>query len=143
TFLRPTPRAAQAKGKEPKLPAVIFLSGAGPQDRDEDTVGPGGVKLSVFKVMAIALAEKGIASIRCDDRGTGKSTGTFEQATLSTFVRDAEEVVKALRARPDVDPARIGLVGHSEGGVVAPVVARAAAITGGGVRGVLLMAAPG
>ena len=52
-----------------RLPAVAFFSGSGPQDRDEDTVGPGGVKLSIFKVMAIGLAEKGVASLRCDDRG--------------------------------------------------------------------------
>ncbi len=145
SFLRPAPVALAKPGKSARparLPAVAFFSGSGPQDRDEDTVGPGGVKLSIFKVMAIGLAEKGVASLRCDDRGTAKSTGVFEQATLSTFVRDAEEVVKALRARADVDPARIGLVGHSEGGVVVPVVTRAEARTGG-IRGVLLMAVPG
>jgi len=142
SFMKPGAVAVPA-GKGPakptRYPAVVFISGSGPQDRDEDTMGPGGVKLSIFKFMAIALAQKGVASLRCDDRGTAQSTGAFEQATLGTFVHDAEEVVKALRLRPDVDGARIGLAGHSEGGVVAPVVARA----DGKLKGVLLMAAPG
>lgn len=139
TFMKPAAPAGKPSAKPLRYPSVVFISGSGPQDRDEDTVGPGGVKLSIFKTMAIALAEKGIASLRCDDRGTAQSTGAFEQSTLGTFVHDAEEVVKALRLRPDVDPAKVGLVGHSEGGVVAPVVARA----DGRLKGVLLMAAPG
>jgi pimeloyl-ACP methyl ester carboxylesterase len=143
SFMRPRPAADKAPGKKAapaaRLPAVIFFSGSGPQDRDEDTIGMGGVKLSVFKTMAIALGEGGIASLRCDDRGTGQSTGVFEQATLQTFVRDGEEAVRALRLRADVDPARVGVVGHSEGAVVAPVVVRA----DGKVRAVLFMAAPG
>jgi pimeloyl-ACP methyl ester carboxylesterase len=139
TFMKPAAPPGKPAAKPLRYPSVVFISGSGPQDRDEDTVGPGGVKLSIFKTMAIALAEKGVASLRCDDRGTAQSTGAFEQATLGTFVHDAEEVVKALRLRPDVDAAKVGLVGHSEGGVVAPVVARA----DGKLKGVLLMAAPG
>jgi pimeloyl-ACP methyl ester carboxylesterase len=136
SFMKPV---APPTYKPTKLPAVVFFSGSGPQDRDEDTVGPGGVKLSIFKAMAMALGAQGVASLRCDDRGTGKSTGVFEQATLGTFVRDAEEMVKALRAHAEVDGSRLGVVGHSEGGVVAPVVARA----DGKLKAVLLMAAPG
>jgi pimeloyl-ACP methyl ester carboxylesterase len=139
SFMRPVAPSAKPSAKSRRYPAVVFLSGSGPQDRDEDTIGPGGVKLSIFKTMAIALAERGIASVRCDDRGTAQSTGAFEQATLGTFVHDAEVVVKALRLRPDVDPARVGLIGHSEGGVVAPVVAHADTR----LKGILLMAAPG
>ncbi len=143
SFMKPATALPTAPGKKavaaPRLPAVVFFSGSGPQDRDEDTIGPGGVKLSVFKTMAIALGEKGVASLRCDDRGTGQSTGVFEQATLPTFVRDAEEVVKALRLRADVNPAKVGVVGHSEGAVVAPVLVRA----DGKIKAVLLMAAPG
>jgi len=138
SFMKPA-AATPAKGKAPRYPAVLFLSGSGPQDRDEDTLGPGGVKLSLFKTMAIALGQRGVASLRCDDRGTASSTGVFADATLATFVRDAEELVKALRGRADVDTARVGLIGHSEGAVVAPVVARA----DGKLRGVVLMAAPG
>jgi fermentation-respiration switch protein FrsA (DUF1100 family) len=141
SFMKPAAPAAPPKDakKPPRFPAVVFVSGSGPQDRDEDTIGPGGVKLSLFKTMAIALAEKGIASLRCDDRGTASSTGAFEQATLGTFVRDAEEMVHALKKRADVDPGRVGLVGHSEGGIVVPVVAHAEPKT----RAILLMAAPG
>ena len=139
TFLRPVPASTAQKRSATKLPAVVFLSGSGPQDRDEDTVGPGGVKLSIFKAMAIALAQRGVASLRCDDRGTARSTGSFELATLTTFVRDAGEMVKALRARGDVDPARIGLVGHSEGGVVAPLVVQGDPK----LKALVLMAAPG
>jgi alpha-beta hydrolase superfamily lysophospholipase len=139
SFMRPAPLPTKAKAKPGRFPTVVFLSGSGAQDRDEDTTGPGGVKLSIFKVLAIALAEKGIASVRCDDRGTARSTGTFDQATLSTFVRDAEEIVHAMYARPDVDPLRIGLIGHSEGAVVAPVVVHGEPK----IRAVVLMAAPG
>jgi uncharacterized protein len=97
------------------------------------------VKLSVFKAMAVSLAEKGIASLRCDDRGTARSTGTFDLATLPTFVRDATEMVKAVRLRPDVDPALVGLVGHSEGGVIAPLVA----LADPKIKALVLMASPG
>jgi dienelactone hydrolase len=139
SFMKPALVATKPQAKAPKLPAVVFFSGSGPQDRDEDTVGPGGVKLSIFKVMAIALANKGIASLRCDDRGTARSTGVFEQATLSTLVRDGEQIVAALRGRPDIDQTRVGVIGHSEGAVVAPVVVRA----DGKLKAALLMAAPG
>jgi fermentation-respiration switch protein FrsA (DUF1100 family) len=132
SFLRPTRTSA-------KLPAVVFSSGSGPQDRDEDSEGRGGLKLSIFKVMAIALAEKGVASLRCDDRGTGKSTGTFERATLGTFVGDALQTLAALAKRPEVDAGHLGFVGHSEGAVVAPLVA----IKNGKLRALLMMAGPG
>jgi pimeloyl-ACP methyl ester carboxylesterase len=134
SFLRPP--GASAKGK---LPAVVFATGSGPQDRDEDSAGRGGLKLSIFKEMAIALAEKGIASIRCDDRGTAKSTGTFDKATLGTFVRDALETLRSLSQRKDVDPTRLGFIGHSEGAVVGTLVAAKS----GKLRALMLMAGPG
>jgi len=132
TFLKPS--AASPK----KLPAVVFATGSGPEDRDEDSAGRGGLKLSIFKVMAIALAEKGIASMRCDDRGTAKSTGSFENSTLTTFVHDAEQTLLALAKRPDVDPARLGFIGHSEGAVIGPLVAES-----GKLHALMLMAGPG
>ncbi len=132
SFLRPARAPA-------KLPAVMFSTGSGPQDRDEDSEGRGGLKLSVFKVMAIALAEKGVASLRCDDRGTGKSTGAFEKATLGTFVRDALQTLAALAKRSEIDPARLGFVGHSEGAVVGPLVTTKS----GRLHALLLMAGPG
>jgi len=132
SFLRP----AQASGK---LPAVVFSTGSGPQDRDEDSDGRGGLKISIFKVMAIALAEKGIASLRCDDRGTGKSTGTFDKATLRTFERDSMQTLAKLAKRPEVDPARLGFIGHSEGAVIGTLVATKS----GKLRGLMMMAGPG
>jgi dienelactone hydrolase len=131
SFMRP----AHAPGK---LPGVVFATGSGPQDRDEDSMGRGGLKLSVFKEIAIALAAKGIASLRCDDRGTAKSTGSFEKATLGTFVRDALQTLAALSQRKDVDAARLGFIGHSEGAVVGPLVAAK-----GRLRALMLMAGPG
>ncbi len=109
--------------KNPTLPAVVFITGSGPQDRDEDTVGPGGLKLSIFKVLAIRIAEAGIASLRCDDRGTGESTGEFKKGTLETFVGDTQATLRTLRSERTIDPDRIGLIGHSEGGIIAPLVA--------------------
>ncbi len=120
------PSASAAIVKRPKrgaLPAVVFITGSGKQDRDEDSYGPGGLKLAIFKTIAIELGKAGIASLRCDDRGGGESTGDFTAATLDTFVADTSAAVAALRAEPAIDPARIGLVGHSEGGIVAPLVA--------------------
>ena len=111
--------------RKPRLPAVVFITGSGPEDRDEDTVGPGGLKLAIFKVIAIELGRAGIASLRCDDRGTAKSTGSFRSATLETFVADTSAEVAALRAEAAIDPARVGLIGHSEGAIIAPVVAKA------------------
>jgi hypothetical protein len=111
------------KGATAALPAVAFVTGSGAQDRDEDTYGPGGLKLAIFKVIAIELGQAGIASLRCDDRGSGGSSGTYAGATLATFAADAAAAVSALRAEPAIDPARVGMIGHSEGGIIAPLVA--------------------
>lgn len=107
------------KSPSGKVPAVVFVTGSGPQDRDEDTPGEGGVKLSLFKTMAIALGNAGIASIRCDDRGTGASKGDYLSTTLYSLTRDSRALVDNLRKDAAIDPARVGIVGHSEGGVVA------------------------
>jgi pimeloyl-ACP methyl ester carboxylesterase len=131
--------ARQAKGPQAALPAVVFITGSGKQDRDEDTYGPGGVKMSLFKVLASELGKAGIASLRCDDRGSGGSSGDFTKATLQAFVADATAAAAALRNEPAIDPRRVGLVGHSEGALVAPVVAAADRK----VRAVALLAAPG
>lgn len=129
------------KERDPKkkLPAVLFVTGSGPQDRDEDSIGPGGLKLSIFKTLAIRLGQAGIASMRCDDRGYGKSTGEFLEATLATFVRDARASLEALKKEAAVDPKRVGVIGHSEGGVIAPLVAT----QDKAVKAVALMSAPG
>jgi hypothetical protein len=132
------PRHDNKKGKVRPLPAVFFLTGSSPEDRDEDTVGPGGVKVSIFRHLAVSLARAGVASLRCDDRGVGESTGTLAGGTLETFAADAVEMAKALRKEPGIDGARIGVIGHSEGGVVAPIAAVRAKL-----RSVILLAAPG
>jgi len=127
------------KQRSGRLPGVIFVTGSGPQDRDEDTPGPGGLKLSIFKTIAIALGEAGIASLRCDDRGVGESTGSLKDVTLDMFVGDARATLAALRAEPAIDPERTGIIGHSEGGVIAPMVASADPK----VRAIVLMAGTG
>ncbi|HEU0015257.1 MAG TPA: alpha/beta fold hydrolase [Longimicrobium sp.] len=99
-------------------PAAFLITGSGPQDRDETLLGH-----KPFLVLADHLTRSGIAVLRVDDRGTGASTGSFAAATSENFARDAEAAVRFLRARPEVDAARVGLIGHSEGGLVAPLVA--------------------
>ena len=99
-------------------PAVVFITGSGPQDRDEALMGH-----RPFLVLADYLTRQGIATLRCDDRGTAKSTGDFSKATDSDFVKDTEAQVAYLLTRKEINPKRIGLVGHSEGGIVAPRVA--------------------
>lgn len=121
------------------LPVALLLTGSGAQDRDEDAVGAGGVKLGLLRAVAGALGVAGVASLRCDDRGVGGSTGEFGAATLATFVADAQAAVAALRRERALDPRRVIVVGHSEGGVVAAAVAAADPR----VAGVALLAAPG
>jgi hypothetical protein len=104
-------------GKGP-FPAVVMITGSGAQDRDETILGH-----KPFAVIADRLTRDGIAVLRVDDRGFAKSTGDFTKATDDDFAVDTAAQVAFLRKRPDVDPARIGLIGHSEGGVVAPKVA--------------------
>ena len=106
-----------------KHPAVVLISGSGPQDRNEDTVGPGGLKLGIFKQIAHTLSENGIAVLRYDDRGTGESEGNFIEAVQEDLVKDAEAAVVYLRTREDIFNGRIALIGHSEGGIIAPRVA--------------------
>jgi pimeloyl-ACP methyl ester carboxylesterase len=104
-------------------PAVVLITGSGPQNRDEDTEGPGGLKMGIFRVIADTLTRRGIAVLRYDDRGVGGSGGSLATAGLSDLVHDVEAAVRYLRARDGIDPARVGLVGHSEGGIIAPIVA--------------------
>ena len=105
------------EGKGP-FPGVLLITGSGPQDRDESLLGH-----KPFLVLSDYLTRHGIAVLRADDRGTGKSTGVFSKATTADFATDVEAGVAYLKTRPEVDPHKIGLVGHSEGGVIAPMVA--------------------
>ena len=97
-------------------PAVLLVTGSGPQDRDESLFNH-----RPFLVLADYLTRRGIAVLRVDDRGVGGSTGSFAAATSEDFARDALAGVRFLRARADVGP--VGIVGHSEGGMIAPMVA--------------------
>jgi len=104
-------------GKTP-FPAVLLITGSGPQDRDESLM-----EHKPFLVLSDYLTRKGIAVLRADDRGVGKSTGNFATATTADFATDTEAGVTYLKTRSEVNPRKIGLIGHSEGGVIAPMVA--------------------
>ncbi len=104
-------------GKGP-FPAVLLITGSGPQDRDESLMGH-----RPFLVLADYLTRRGVIVLRADDRGVGKSGGNFAEATTADFAIDAEAGVAYLKTRPEADPRKIGLIGHSEGGVIAPMVA--------------------
>ena len=105
------------KGDGP-FPAVVLVTGSGPHDRDETLF-----EHKPFLVIADHLARHGIACLRCDDRGVGKSGGTFAGSTSADFATDAFAGVSFLKGRKRIDPKRVGVVGHSEGGVIAPLVA--------------------
>lgn len=122
------------KGEGP-FPAVVLIAGSGPNTRDEDVFGH-----KVFLVLADALNRAGIAVLRYDKRGVGASTGHYAQATTADFANDAEAAARWLSARKDVKT--IGLIGHSEGGIIAPIVANrdpkvafVVLLAGSGVRG--------
>ena len=101
-----------------KFPVVIMISGSGPQNRDEELLGH-----KPFLVIADHLTKKGIGVLRFDDRGIAKSTGDFKSATSTDFANDVLSAVTYLKTRNDIDYKNIGLVGHSEGGLIAPMVA--------------------
>jgi pimeloyl-ACP methyl ester carboxylesterase len=103
---------------EGKFPAVVLISGSGPQVRDATMMGH-----KMFLVLADHLTRKGIAVLRYDDRGFGKSTGNFAAATSADFAVDAAAAAAFLRKHSQIDPARVGLLGHSEGGLIAPMIA--------------------
>lgn len=100
-------------------PAVVLISGSGAQDRDESIAGH-----KPFLVLADHLSRRGLAVLRYDDRGFGESTGDFDAATTEDFARDAGSAVQFLTGHPRIASDQIGLAGHSEGGLVAPMVAQ-------------------
>ena len=98
------------------VPGVLLVSGSGPQDRDEALMGH-----KPFLVLADALARRGIAVLRCDDRGVGGSTGSYATAVTDDFMSDAVLEFGTLANIEGIDAARLGIIGHSEGGLVAPM----------------------
>jgi pimeloyl-ACP methyl ester carboxylesterase len=100
------------------FPVVILISGSGPQDRDESFMGH-----KPFLVLADYLTKQGIGVLRFDDRGQGESTGDFGSATTEDFSKDVLSAITYLKTRKDVDVKNIGLIGHSEGGIIAPLAA--------------------
>jgi len=116
------------------FPAAVLVSGSGPQDRDESLLGH-----RPFLVLADHLTRNGIAVLRYDDRGVGASTGDFSVATSEDFVDDALAAIRHLADDDRVDPTAIGIVGHSEGGLVGPL----AASRSESVDYVVMLAGPG
>ena len=116
------------------FPAAILIAGSGPQDRDETVAGH-----RPFLVLADHLTRKGVAVLRYDKRGIGKSTGNFDQATTEDFASDAAAALAYLKSRKEIDAGKIGLIGHSEGGIIAPMIATRSS----DIAWMVLLAAPG
>ena len=116
------------------VPAVLLISGGGPQDRDVTILDH-----RFFLVLADYLTRRGIAVLRADDRGVGRSTGDRSNATSEDFAQDALAGVDFLRQRPEIDPSKIGLIGHSEGGAIAAL----AAAQSPDVAFIVMLASPG
>jgi uncharacterized protein len=116
------------------FPAVVFVSGSGPQDRDETLMGH-----KPFLVIADDLARHGVASLRYDDRGVGGSEGNEMESTIRDFATDAEAGLAFLAEQPKIDRKAIGILGHSEGGLIAPLMASA----NRGAAFLVLLAPPG
>ncbi len=100
------------------FPAAILITGSGPQNRNEELMGH-----KPFLVLADYLTRHGIAVLRYDDRGIGKSTGDFQSATTTDFATDVSAAFDFLKSQEGIDTLHIGLIGHSEGGMIAPMVA--------------------
>ncbi len=123
SFLNPAARIRLAgtltlpPGQGP-FPAVVLISGSGPQNRDEEILGH-----KPFLILADDLTRRGLAVLRVDDRGVAASQGDFSGATSFDFAEDVQAAIAFLRSRHDIVGRRIGLIGHSEGGMIAPLVA--------------------
>lgn len=119
------------------FPAVVLISGSGPQNRDEEIFGH-----KPFWVIADHLTRNGIAVLRFDDRGVANSEGNFAEATSFDFARDVNSSIEFLKTRKEINKKQIGLIGHSEGGIIAPMVASESSdvafivlLAGTGIRG--------
>lgn len=104
--------------REGKFPVVVLISGSGAQNRDSELLGH-----KSFLLIADYLTQKGIGVLRFDDRGVGESKGDRNIATTKDFATDVSAAVEYLKARKEINTNKIGLIGHSEGGIIAPMVA--------------------
>lgn len=120
--------------KEGKYPVVVMITGSGAQDRNEEILGH-----KPFLVIADYLAKNGIGVLRFDDRGFGESEGNLMTATSEDFATDVESAVTYLKTRKEVDLKKIGLIGHSEGGMIAPMIAARS----NDIAFIVLLAGPG
>tara|TARA_R110002033_G_C3876755_1_gene237674 strand:+ start:1028 stop:2104 length:1077 start_codon:yes stop_codon:yes gene_type:complete len=123
------------------FPAVILISGSGPQDRNSELLNH-----KPFLVIADYLTKRGIAVLRVDDRGTGESEGKYNETGLNGFVNDTESAFEFLKTRKEINHSKIGLIGHSLGGIIAPIIASEntdvsfiVILAGSGIRGDKLM----
>ena len=117
--------------------AVILVSGSGAQNRNSEIMGH-----KPFLVIADHLTRNGIAVLRYDDRGTAQSTGDFRTATTADLASDTESAIAYLKSRKEINSKKIGIIGHSEGGIIAPMVAARSKdvgfivmLAGSGIRG--------
>jgi pimeloyl-ACP methyl ester carboxylesterase len=123
------------------FPAVILISGSGPQDRNSELMNH-----KPFLVISDYLTKRGIAVLRVDDRGVGESEGNYNETGLKGFVNDTKSAFEFLKTRKEFNHAKIGLIGHSLGGVIAPIIASEnedisfiVLLAGSGIRGDKLM----
>lgn len=123
-------------GARGPVPAVITVTGSGGQDRDGRIAIVRGYR--PFFDIADTLSRRGIAVLRMDDRGIGGSQGPLQRATTEDFAEDIRAGIAYLRARPEIDPRQIVILGHSEGGLIAPMIA----VRDSAIRGLVLLAAP-
>ncbi len=124
----------KSPGSPGKYPALLLIGGSGPSDRDHTIFGH-----KPFAVIADHLSRKGFLVLRVDDRGIGRSTGSYMNSTSADFSKDANAAIEYLRTRPEVNTSRIGILGHSEGGMIAPMVAAER----NDIAFIVLLAAPG
>lgn len=128
------PTASSITQTKKKFPAILLITGSGAQNRDEEIMGH-----KPFLVLADYLTKSGFAVLRMDDRGTGSSTGTYAGATTADFSMDAAAAIDYLKKQGMIDPGKIGLLGHSEGGLIASMLASSRK----DISFIVLMASPG
>lgn len=116
------------------FPAIVLVSGSGPQNRNEELFGH-----KPFLLLADYLTKNGYAVLRYDDRGVAESEGDFDSATVFDFAKDAKSAIEYLKSRKEINPKKIGILGHSEGGDVAQIIASEDSL----LDFIVLMAGPG